>query len=187
MKYINKVRQYMERTPVFDTKSVTRLVGNAKYTYVLLNHLLRKGEIKRLTKGYYTIHEEPTLIVYCLKPAYLGLQDAMSFHNLWEQETMPIVLTVRKVRIGIRHVFGNNVMIRRLSPKHFFGYDYHTVDGLHLPVSDIEKTFIDMVYFNELRNDMVRPFKRKINKKKLQEYLKKYDKKFADKVLRMIS
>lgn len=187
MKYIDKVREYSKRTPLFDTKSVSRLVGDANYTYVLLNHLLKKGEIKRLTKGYYTIYEEPSLIVYCMKPAYLGLQDAMSFHNLWEQETLPVVVTARKVRSGIRTVFGSNVLIRRVSPKHFFGYDYYKYDSLLLPVSDIEKTFIDMVYFNEIRKDIIRNFKGRIDKEKLQRYLKKYDKKFGRKVVRLVS
>lgn len=186
MKHIDKVRKYMHSTPIFSTQSVARLVGDKDYAYMLLNHLVKAGEIKRLTRGCYTVHEEPSLIVYCIKPAYIGLEDAMSLRNLWEQETGAIIITTRKARCGRREIFGNNVMIRRISPKHFFGYDYIKYGDLLMPVSDAEKTFIDMVYFNRMRKDTARLFKKKVDMKKLRGYLKKYDKRFADKVLGMI-
>ena len=181
MKRLDKIKEYAKRTPAFDTKSIVRLAGNKDYAYLLLNRLLKTGQIRRITRGYYTVQEDPSLIAYCLKPAYLGLQDAMSFHNLWEQETNTIVLTTRRVRPGTRKVFGNNVIVRRLSPRHFFGYDYIRQGDLLLPVSDIEKTFIDMAYFRELRKDMTKAFRRRIDREKLAGYLKRYDRRFAAK------
>ena len=186
MMQTDRIREYAKRTPVFDAKSVIRLVGDASYAYLLLNHLAKRGEIRRLTKGYYTTREDPSLLVYCLKPAYLGLQDAMSFHNLWEQETVPVIITIRKIRAGLRNVLGSNVKLRRISREHFFGYDYFKRDDILLPVSDIEKTFIDMVYFKEIREDMLSGFHGRIDRKRILEYLKKYDKKFASKVLSMM-
>lgn len=187
MKQVDRIREYAKRTPVFDTKSVIRLIGNAEYSYLLLNQLVKKEEIRRLTKGYYTVHEDPSLFVYCIKPAYLGLQDAMSFHNLWEQETNPIILTTRKIRPGVRKVLGSNIIIRRISIIHFFGYGYFKQGDFLLPVSDIEKTFIDMVYFNEIRKDTVKVFRSRLNRKRILYYLKKYDKRLATKVLGFIS
>ena len=186
MKRLDKIKEYAKRTPAFETKSIVRLAGDKDYAYLLLNRLLKTGQIRRITRGYYTIHEEPSLIAYCLKPAYLGLQDAMSFHNIWEQETNTIVLTTRKVRPGTRKVFGSNVIVRRLSPRHFFGYDYIRQGELLLPVSDIEKTFIDMAYFREMRKDMVKLFRRRIDREKLAGYLKRYDRRFARNVLRFL-
>ena len=185
MKRVGKLREFAARTPVFDTKSATRIIGDRDYAQLLLNLLMRNGEIRRVTKGYYTVHEDPSLLVYCLKPAYLGLQDAMSFHNLWEQETNPIILTARKVRTGTRNVLGGNAIVRRISPRHFFGYEHLRQGDLLLPVSDIEKTFIDMAYFREIRKDMLPEFRRKMDRKKLKAYLKKYDRRFAGRVLRM--
>lgn len=186
MKHIDKVRKYMHSTPIFDTRSVARLIGDKEYAYVLLNHLIKTGEIKRLTKGCYTVHEEPSLIVYCIKPSYIGLEDAMSLRNIWEQETGTIIITTKKARCGMREIFGNNVMIRRISPRHFFGYDYIKYGDLLMPVSDVEKTFIDMVYFNRIRKDTVKLFKTRLDVKKLREYLKKYETRFRDKVLGLI-
>jgi len=185
-KYVDKIRDYLRRTPVASMGSISALTPNREYAYVIVNHLLKRGEIKRITRGYYTVHEEPSLLVYCLRPAYIGLQDAMSFHNLWEQETNPIVITARKVRPGVREVLGQNVWVRRISPEHLFGYDYLASGDFLLPVSDLEKTLIDMVYFREMRRDMAEGFRKKVNRQKLDRYLKKYGSNFRKKVAEIL-
>lgn len=184
---IKKVREYLKSTPVANLQSISTLVGNKNYACVLMNHLLKRDEVKRLTRGYYTIHDDPSLLVYCLKPAYIGLQDAMSFHNLWEQETPPIIITTRRVRSGIREVMGHNVLVRRISKGYFFGYEHHGYGDFSLPVSDVEKTFIDMVYFGEMGKPLVRKFETRIDRKKLGRYLRKYPTNFRDKVLVLLS
>jgi len=183
-KYIDRVREYLRKTPVANMSSISALLPDRNYAYVVVNHLLKRGEMRRITKGHYTVYEEPSLLVYCLKPAYLGLQDAMSFHDLWEQETNPIVITARKVRTGVREVLGQNVWVRRISPKYLFGYEYLSSGEFLLPVSDVEKTLVDMVYFGEIRKDTAKRFRGKINQKKLRGYLKKYESGFRKKFLK---
>jgi len=181
--HMKKVRDFLQRTPVANLQSISALIGDKNYAYVTMNHLLKRGEVRRITRGYYTIHDDPSLLVYCLKPAYIGLQDAMSFHNLWEQETSPIIITSRRVRRGIRKVMGHNVLVRKISDEHFFGYEHHRQDNFSLPVSDVEKTFVDMVYFGEMRKSMAKNFKMRIDHKKLEKYLRKYTVNFREKVL----
>jgi len=154
---------------------------NEKYIYLIINNLLKKEEIKKNTRGYYTINEDPSLMVFCLKPAYLGLQDALSIHNLWEQETNPVVITTKKIRQGVRKVFGNNVFLRRISGKYLFGVDYIKQGDFYYPYSDIEKTLIDMFYYKQyMDEELLKNFKKRIDKKKLNNYLKKYPKKLAE-------
>ena len=186
IKYINEIREFFKESPVVSIGSLKKFINkkNKDYIYLLINNLLQKKEIKKITRGFYTIHEDPSLIVFCLKPAYLGLQDSLSIHNLWEQETNPVVITVKKVRQGIRKVFGNNVVIRRIKGKYFFGFEYKKQGSFYFPYSDIEKTFIDMIYFRQnLDEELIKNFKEKIDKKKLNSYLKKYPKRFKDRVL----
>ena len=160
---VRTVREFLKETPVANIGSISRLVGNRGYAHLLMNYLVRREEVRRITRGYYTVHEDPTLLVYCMKPAYIGLQDAVSLHNLWEQETIPIVVTSRRVRSGIRKVMGQNVLVRRISGKYLFGHEYLERGGFLLPVSNIEKTFIDLVYFGEMRRDFARRFKGKVD------------------------
>ncbi len=183
MKVIDKVREYLKRTPVASIGSISRIVGSKSYAYLLLNHLVRKGEVFRVTRGYYSIQADPTLLVLCIKPSYLGLEDALSFHNLWEQETIPVIITPMKVRQGGRKVFGHNVLIRRILPKYFFGWDWMKYGNFLVPVSDVEKTLIDLIYFGKkIEKKLARRFKKKVDKEKLASYLRKYPKTVIRKV-----
>ena len=190
-KYMRQIEDLFEKSPVVNFSSIARIVRNKKkikqYTKQLIRNLLLKNKIKRLTKGFYTRYNEITLCVFCFKPAYLGMQDALSIHDLWEQETVPVILTTRKVRPGIRQVMDNNIFIKRISKKYFFGFEYIKYGDFYFPVSDIEKTFIDLIYFNQyLDKEVIKEFKKRINRKKLKEYLKKYPKKIKAKVLKYL-
>ncbi len=185
IKYLDDIRKFFKKSPVVDIGSLKRFIKkkNKDYIYLVINNLLRKKEIKKITKGYYTIHEDPSLLVFCFKPSYLGLQNAMSFHNLWEQETVPIILTARNVRSGRREVFGANTIVRKIDKKYIFGFEYYNDGDFYFPYSDIEKTFIDMVYFRQfLDAEVISNFREKIDRKKLAEYLKKYPERFRKKV-----
>lgn len=186
-KHITRIESLFERSPVVRFSSIEKIIKDKKnikqYTKQFIRNQLSRGKIKQLTKGFYTIHEDPSLIIYCFKPAYFGLQNALSYHNLWEQETIPLLLTTRKIRQGIRHVFGLNVMLRRISSKYFFGFEYQQDGDFYFPVSDIEKTLIDMAYYRQyLDKETLREFRKRIDKKKLKEYLKKYPKRLRKKV-----
>ena len=185
IKYIDDIRKFFKKSPVVDIGSLKRFITkkNKDYIYLVINNLLRKKEIKKITKGYYTIHEDPSLIVFCFKPSYLGVQNAMSFHNLWEQETVPVILTARNVRSGRREVFGANVIVRKIDRKYLFGFEYYNDGDFYFPYSDIEKTFIDMVYFRQpLDAEVISNFKEKIDRKKLNSYLERYPERFRKKI-----
>jgi len=190
-KYLEKIKELFDKSPVADFKSVEKIVKyNSKrknnYARLLISNLIKKGYIKKIAKGYYTKYDDNSLIVLCWDFSYLGLQSALSFHNLWEQEAIPVVITAKKVRTGLREVLNANVLIRRINKKFIYGIEYLKEGNFYLPYSDVEKTFIDMIYFNQpLDKNLVQKFRKKIKSTKLKIYLKKYDKKFKRKVLRV--
>jgi predicted transcriptional regulator of viral defense system len=185
--HINKIREFIKSVPVFRVRDIELLVGNRNYAHLILHKLTKKGEIKRVVKGWYSLYEDPIISVFCFKPAYIGLQEALSLHNLWEQETNVVIITTKKVRVGIREIFGNNVILRRIEQTYFFGFDLLNYENFFIPVSDIEKTLIDFVYFNEtLTKGTLREIIKHIDKQKLIEYLKKYPSKFRQKVKKLV-
>lgn len=187
-KYQKNVEALLKKSPVVSFSSIARIIKNKEYTKQLIRNLLLKKKIKRLAKGYYTIYDDPSLAVFCFKPAYLGLQNALSFHNLWEQETIPIIITTRKVRPGIRKIMGMNVLIRKMDKKYFFGFDYYKDGEFYLPYSDKEKTLIDMIYFKEnLSEEIVENFLNWIDRKKLDAYLKRHPRKRRKEVLGFVN
>ncbi len=187
IKYLLEIEQLFEKSLVVDHASIQKHVKNKNYTKQIIHHLLKKGKIKRITKGFYTRRDDPQLAVFCFKPAYLGLQDALSMHNLWEQETIPVIITTRKIRPGIRTILGTNVFIRRIEKKYFFGYEYVQQGDLYLPYSTIEKTLIDLVYYKEkISSETLKAFQKKIDHEKLQADLKNYEEAIRKKVLSLL-
>jgi predicted transcriptional regulator of viral defense system len=186
--YLNKIKEFIKSVPVFRVRDVEVIVGNRNYAHLILYKLEKRGEIKRVTKGWYSIYEDPVFSVFCFKPSYIGLYEALSLYNLWEQETNVIIITARKIKSGIRKIFESNVILKRIEPKYLFGYDFISYKDFFIPVSDIEKTLIDFLYFKEkIPNETTKELIRKTNKKKIYEYLKKYPSNFSKKVRKFIS
>ena len=187
-KYLRDVEALFSKSPVVSYSSIEKVGMHRKkgkeYVKRLIHYLTVSGRIKRLAKGHYTVLDDVSLAVFCFKPAYFGLQDALSYHNLWEQESIPVIITSRKVRPGVRTVLGKNVMVRRILRKYFFGVEYSLQGKIALPYTDVEKTFIDMVYFREkLSGELLAAFMERLNRKKLKAYLKLYSQRFRERVL----
>jgi predicted transcriptional regulator of viral defense system len=183
-KHITKIRDFIKKTPVFSSKDIERIAKDKNYAHLILSKLTKKEEIFRLTKGFYSAFNDPTFSVFCFKPSYLGLYEALSLRNLWEQEVNTTIITIKKVRNGIRKILETNVIIKRIKPKYFFGFDYIKYNNFYIPVSDLEKTLIDLIYFKEpLTGQVLKNLKNKIDKKKMLKYLKAYPKNFQKLVL----
>jgi hypothetical protein len=194
-KHMKKVEELFEKSPIVDFKSIERIVKplhqknkKSNYAKLLVSNMLKSEKIKKIAKGCYTKNDDNSLSVLCYYPAYLGLQSALSFYGLWEQETIPVIITSKKIRTGIRKVLGGNIMIKRLQKKFVFGFDYCNDGGFYLPYSDIEKTFIDMVFFKQhLSKELILEFRKRILERKLRQHLKVYDKRFQKKALEIYS
>lgn len=192
VKYREEIKQFFEKTPVVTTRDIKMIISSLKkkfklkesYAYLLIHNMIKKGEIKKLTKGFYTIHNDPSLAVFCFKPAYIGLYDALSYHNLWEQATNPVILTAKKVRIGMREILDSNVIIYRLDKKYFFGFELKKIDNFWIPVSDVEKTLVDLIYFRlPLDKQLKQRIFKHMDKKKFKKYILRYPKRIRKHLL----
>jgi predicted transcriptional regulator of viral defense system len=191
MKYMQKFRKHFSDRPVFTSNDVllflSELGATKEYSYLLISNLLKKGEIKKLKKGFYTFHDDPTLSSFAFSPSYHGLQDALSLLDLWDQETNTVLITPRKMRMGRREILGSAVFVRRINRKMFFGYSAIKYFKFWIQVSDVEKTLIDFVYFHEpLQDEVLGEMKRRIDMKKLTIYLKRCSASLKKKVLTLI-
>ncbi len=187
MKYIKKVREHFKKKPVFSIKDLRVFLKkkgiSKEYSKLLIHNLVKEKEIQRITKGVYSFQKDLMVAGFAFSPFYYGLQDALSLRNLWEQETIPIIVTPRKVRPGIRKIMDSNVLIRRINRKMFFGFESVKHFDLWIPVSDAEKTLIDFTYFNEpLSKEVLKELKKKVDEKKLKKYLKKCPKNTVKKI-----
>lgn len=188
IKHLTIIKDFIKKTPVFHISSLQKIVGlESTYTDLILHILVKKGELFRLTKGWYATKDDPTFAVFCFKPAYLGLQQALSIHNLWDQETNTIILTTKIVREGIRPLFHGNVLVKRIPLLLFFGVSYLSYGDSYVPVSDKEKTFLDLLYFDQpIDREVLHEFRKTIDHKKLRNYLTNYPQDFQKKVRKLI-
>lgn len=187
VKYQHQILDFFQKTPVATFPSLTRIVPNTAYLRLLLHNLMKKGKIFRITRGAYALTDDPTLAVFCFKPAYLGLQNALSIHRLWDQATNTIILTTKIVREGSRDIFGNMVLLKRLPSRLFFGIEMKQEGDYYVPVSDLEKTFLDLVFYQQpIGKEVLRRFRKALDKKKLLRYLSRYDTSVKEEVKRLL-
>ncbi|MEM3556070.1 MAG: hypothetical protein QXF56_05105 [Candidatus Micrarchaeia archaeon] len=178
MKYMKSFIEHFSSFPVFtavDAKIFLTAQGASKgYVYLAITNLLKSGRLRKLKRGVYTFKDDPMLAEFAFSPSYHGLQDALSLHNLWEQEANTIIITPRKVRVGMRQMLGGNVLVRRISRKMFFGFESMRYHDVWINVSDVEKTLIDFVYFNEpLDEQTIGEIKERVDEEKMGEYLRR--------------
>lgn len=185
MKYIRYVREHFS-DPGFPTVTLSdirtalksRKISDA-YLKRLINYMMRSGELKRITKGAYTLHDDVTVVGFAFRPFYYGLENALTIRGMWEQGTNPVVMTTKKVRAGIRKFGDSNYVVQRVDRKLFFGHELVRYYDFWVPVSDSEKTMIDFVYFrHHLRGDVLKGLKRMTDRKRLEGYLKSYPPEF---------
>ncbi|MFH0955169.1 MAG: type IV toxin-antitoxin system AbiEi family antitoxin domain-containing protein [Candidatus Micrarchaeota archaeon] len=187
MKYAKELREEFSKKPVFSLRDIrTRFAAkkiSSAYANVLLNHLLKRNEMHRIARGFYSFHNDPNVIAFAIQPSYFGLQDALSFHGLWQQQTIPILITPRKIRSSFRLVLGSKVLVKRTQRTMFFGIEMKKYLDFWVPVSDPEKTLIDFFYFSQpLEKTVLKKLLKKTNPKKLREYLKQVPKKTRKKI-----
>ncbi|MGA3020860.1 MAG: hypothetical protein ABSD68_02845 [Candidatus Micrarchaeales archaeon] len=188
-KYVKIIRERFNSLdyPVFTLSDMRVVLGKEgitqRYLKELVSRLIRAKEIHRINKGTYTFYDDTAVVGFAYRPFYYGLEDALSYRNFWTQATNPIVITPNRVREGQRK-FGNaNYLVRRIKPKLFFGFSFVNHYGFWLPVSDPEKTLIDLVYYRHgVRADAIESLTKAIDRKRLEEYMKKYSKRLRKNV-----
>jgi predicted transcriptional regulator of viral defense system len=194
MKYIALVRKEFGSVgfPIFTMADVRLFLKSkgASYAYarLMLHNLLKKGEITRLTKGIYTFHHDVTVVGFAFRPFYYGLEDALMIRRLSLQGMNPLVLTTRNVRTGVRQFKGRNYVVYRIPKERFFGYSLVKYGDFWIPVSDVEKTVIDMLCMSGgIRDELWPGIMEVLDMKRLRLYLKNYKGKLREKVLKEVS
>ncbi len=183
--YTRELKARLGGQPSFTIADARRLFPKVSRAYLslLLHNLCKRSEIFRISRGVYSFSNDTTVAGFAYSPFYYGLQNALSIHGLWEQATNPVILTPRHVRTGRRVFAGANYIVRRASRPMFFGYELMQYSGFWVPVSDVEKTFLDMVHFRQpISSELLAEFRRRLDKKELSVYLGKCPARLAKRV-----
>jgi predicted transcriptional regulator of viral defense system len=187
MKSMREFRLHFTKKPAFTAREAELFLENRKsspgYYKLVIHNLLSRREVYRITRGVYTFQEDAQMSGFGFSPFYYGLEDALSLRNVWEQETNPVVITPRKVRVGIRQFEGRNFVVRRIDRQMFFGYTYVAYGDFQIPVSTVEKAFIDFIYYRiELPRELMFAILSRSSRRTINEYLHEIPKWLSKKV-----
>ncbi len=178
MKYVKQFFNTFQNKYVFSANDVKRFFSfrkaNNDYYKIFLYKLMKEDKINKIRYGYYSFYNDIMLTGFSYYPFYYGLENALSILKLWEQETNPVIITPLHVRTGLMQFNNRNYIVRKISREMFFGYTYVKYFDFYIPVSDIEKTLIDLIYYNEkIPSELFNELKYKANKNVLKMYISK--------------
>jgi predicted transcriptional regulator of viral defense system len=179
LKYVKQFLDYFNTFPTFTAKDVKLYLhkkgANKDYYKIFMHNMLKNKRVFSIKKGYYTIHDDPMVMGFAFSPFYYGLETALTYYKLWDYMTPITIITTQKVRSGFRLISGRKINVRRISKRAFFGYSMVIYkDNFYVPMADIEKTLVDLIYFNSnISDSMFQNILKKCNKKKLEAYIKK--------------
>ena len=194
MKYVAEFVKYFNtpKFPVF-TKAdaylfLEQLGATEGYTKRFLGNLAKGGRIRRVKRNYYTCHSNPYVVGFAFSPFYYGLSTALGMYGISEQQSQPVVITATTAIPRTLIFNGKKVFIRRIDEKMFFGVSTAMVDLFEVPVSDVEKTLIDMVYFRYKTEDYA--YERLVkmcDSRRLDRYSRSYAQKFRKSVAKLVT
>ena len=182
MKYTNQFLRYFDAFPVFSVRDVKLFLlkngANVHYYKIFIYNMVKSGKVHTIGRGCYTLHDDPMVAGFAFSPFYYGMETALTYYKLWNYMTPISIITTKRVRKGNIELLGRNVTVRRIQKNKFFGYtmvDYG--GGPYIPMADIEKTLIDSVYFHShFSRDVYSEIVKRIDRKRLDGYLKRYSK-----------
>jgi predicted transcriptional regulator of viral defense system len=161
---------------IFTYRFVEDAVGE-DYAKLLIHRLRKKGEIDMIVRGVYTFKRSPYMVVKAIPRGYVGLGSAAALHGAWDQATVVTVLSPSVsslIRGGMREVGGHKVLLRKISDRMYFGYEYIYLDeiGELVRVSDPEKTLIDIIYYRyPFSQDILPRLAKMADRRRLTEYI----------------
>ncbi|MCW6168959.1 MAG: type IV toxin-antitoxin system AbiEi family antitoxin domain-containing protein [Thermoplasmatales archaeon] len=178
MKYEKSFIDFFSKHNLFSMSDarrfLSRLGASESYIRLMLHNMVHSGKVIKIGKGIYTLQENEAVVGFKFRPFYYGLEYALTIRKIWTQQSVPVIITRTKANPGTRELMGIKVIVHRIGPERFFGFDYMNYDGIFVPVSDPEKTLLDFTYYGiKLDPETMTELRNRIDESKLKDYSKR--------------
>ncbi|MDE1868974.1 MAG: type IV toxin-antitoxin system AbiEi family antitoxin domain-containing protein [Candidatus Micrarchaeota archaeon] len=149
-------------------------IGNIRQT---LSYMVSKKRLYRVRSGKYAFKRDALVSGFAYRPFYYGLLSALTYRGLWDQLARPCIITTNNVKRSSAKVFVDMLVeVHHIPGRYMFGFANVQYGGFTVPVSDPEKTLIDMAYLKVKGSDECYAALAEVSDiKKLNDYLKAYD------------
>ena len=160
-----------------------------KTIQVTLSRMAAGKRICSLTKGVYSLEKRDEIVGFAFTPFYYGGLAALMIRDMIDDQVKMEIMTTHRVKVSLMAVFGGSstVVLHHIPRKYYFGFEDLKYGDIVVPVSDPEKTLIDLFYYRvRLAIQDYSELLRAVNTKKLVRYLKVYNKRTARIVMEFI-
>ena len=171
-----KLIEKLEEKAVFSVQDVQRIGDfTREYAKLVLNRLVKRKLIKKVTRNSYTVQKDILVISSNLKiPSYISFWSASSYYGFTEQILNTVYIACTR---KIKQIAFEGYKIKFVEVKDLFGYKKVKAVGGEIFIAEQEKLMIDcFLHFKEMGNfdEIEKVFqKAEISKEKIVEYLKR--------------
>ncbi|MEW6009336.1 MAG: hypothetical protein AB1629_06865 [Candidatus Omnitrophota bacterium] len=177
---------------IFSPLDVRRVFGISKVAATFLIHrYAKKGFIKRLKKGIYTLYDTSVPDIYLAnklcEPSYVSLELALSFHRVIP-ETVYEITSITTKSTKQFSALGKTFSYHRIKKEAFTGYSVYRQRDISALIADPEKAFVDLTYLRlRKKKELLSRFdKKKINPAKASRYAKLFNNEKLTRVIKTI-
>ena len=157
-----------------------------KTIQVTISRMTKTGKMFAILKGSYSLQRHDELAGFAFAPFYYGGLAALMILDLTDDQVKMEIMTTRLVKKSFVSIYDGNssVVLHHIPKKYYFGFKDVKYGDITVPVSDSEKTLIDLFYYKaKISIQDYADLLKAVNRKKLAGYLKAYDKRTAKRVL----
>lgn len=157
-----------------------------KTIQVTVSRMAKARKMFAILKGFYSLQRRDELSGFAFAPFYYGGLAALMIHDLIDDQVKMEIMTTHVVKKSFVSIYNgsSSVVLHHIPRKYYFGFADVKYGDIIIPVSDPEKTLIDLFYYKvRLPIQNYADLLRVVSRKKLAGYLKAYDKRTAKRVL----
>jgi predicted transcriptional regulator of viral defense system len=145
---------------------------------VTLSRMTKKRKIYKVMKGVFSLQEREEVSGFAFTPFYYGGLSALMIRNLIDDQVKMEIMTTRVVKRSLTQIYGGmtRIILHHIPKKYYFGFEDVKYGYGKVPVSDSEKTLIDLFYYkSRLSMSDYAELLKHIKPHKLRDYLRAYD------------
>jgi len=124
-----------------------------------LHYWQQKGYVERLRKPWYRLTPQPwsqferrAVADRMISPSYISLGSALSYHGLIPEGVFHIT-SITTTHTRVFDIGRTRYFYRNVKPALYFGYDIIEQEAIAVRMADVEKTPLDVLYYDPKLNN----------------------------------
>ena len=137
-----EILEEVRKLPMFTIGDLSKLLRkDEKYVRLVAYRLMKRGLIKQIEKGKYTVHNDAVQFASLIAaPSYISFWTALSMYHLTEQIPIDVMVAVSRPKKAI-DFYGHRITFTKITQ--FWGYAKLRLRDFDVFIAEKEKAVID--------------------------------------------